>query len=130
MAGIGYRLQKLLDGESYTSLFKAYSYSVIVASGPFIIIVATLAAITKLALLRVSIEEAQLIQGLIMYIYAFSLIVAGPFLFLVSRYLADKYFEKNLKKILYGSEITKIFALLLLLFFIAETLITRSEEKS
>ncbi|MBN1383996.1 MAG: BatA and WFA domain-containing protein [Elusimicrobia bacterium] len=42
---------------------------------------------------------------------------------------ADKYFEKNLKKILYGSEITKIFALLLLLFFIAETLIARSQEK-
>ncbi|HAM38646.1 MAG: hypothetical protein A2474_02350 [Elusimicrobia bacterium RIFOXYC2_FULL_34_12] len=36
---------------------------------------------------------------------------------------ADKYFEKNIKKILYGSEIYKILIIILLLLFIAETII-------
>jgi uncharacterized membrane protein len=95
MAGIGFRLQKLIRGDSYTSLFQAYLYSAIISTGPLIIMVVSLGFVNRLALNRLSIEDAELIQGLIMYVYAFSLVGAGTFLYVVTRYLADKYYEKN-----------------------------------
>lgn len=95
MAGIGFRLQKLLEGESYTALMKAYAFSAMVACGPMLVVIATIATVNIFARTRLAIEELTLFNALIVYIYAFSLVITGPVIYIVTRYLADKYYLKQ-----------------------------------
>ncbi len=95
MAGIGFRLQKLLSSESYTDLIKAYLFSSIIATGPMLVVMATLILVKGSIESRLSIEEGRLFLSLIVYVYAFSMVGVGPFLYVVTRYLADKHYLKQ-----------------------------------
>lgn len=92
MAGIGFRLQKILTGDSYTSLVKAYLYSSIIATGPLLVIMCLLAGIKFFIQSRLGFEESAIFQGIIVYIFAFSLVGVSPLLYGITRYLADKYY--------------------------------------
>lgn len=97
MAGIGFRLQKLLASESYSSLVRAYLYSAIIASGPLLVVVFLLAIVKTFIQSRLGYDEATLFQGIIVYSFAFSLLGTGPILYVVTRYLADKYYLKQME---------------------------------
>jgi polysaccharide biosynthesis protein PelG len=97
MAGIAFRLQKLLSGDSYSDLIRAYLYSSIISTGPFIIVIFTIAAIKLAVQVRLNIDEARLLLSLIVYVFAFSMIGVAPFMYVVTRYLADKYYLKQVK---------------------------------
>lgn len=96
MAGIAFRLQKLLEGESYTDLIRAYLYSAVIAAGPFLMTMATLAIIRFMIFSNLDIADTQLLMGLIVYVFSFSLIGVSPFFYVVTRYLADKYFLEDI----------------------------------
>ncbi|MCP5463748.1 MAG: exopolysaccharide Pel transporter PelG, partial [Deltaproteobacteria bacterium] len=96
MAGIAFRLQKLVKGESYSDLIRAYLYSAIISTGPFLVIIGTLGILKALIQTRLTIDEGQLLLSLIVYCYAFSMIAVSPFLYVVTRYLADKYYLKEI----------------------------------
>jgi len=95
MAGIGFRLQKLLSGESYTDLIKAYAFSSIIATGPMIVVIISLSVVHNMGKAWMSPEEAAYFVGLVVYCFAFSMLGSGGVLYLVTRYLADHYFQKN-----------------------------------
>lgn len=95
MAGIAFRLQKLLSGDSYTDLIRAYLYSAIISTGPFLMTILTLAAIRIVIQIRLNIEDSNLLMSLIVYVFCFSIIGVSPFFYVVTRYLADKYFLKQ-----------------------------------
>ena len=97
MAGIGFRLQKLLSGESYTELVKAFLYSSFIVSGPMLVVILSLALINQATEVRLTIEEKNLMMGLVVYIYAFSMVGVGPILYVVTRYLADMYYLKKVE---------------------------------
>lgn len=97
MAGIGFRLQKLLSSQSYSDLLKAYVYSSVIATGPLLVIVLTLGILRWSIVSRLTSEESDLFQGVIVYIFAFSLIGTGPFLYIVTRYIADKFFLNQME---------------------------------
>ena len=96
MAGIGFRLQKLLAGESYTDLVRAYFYSTLITAGPLLVVMLALVVIKTVTQFRLSLEERNLVMGLIVYIYAISMVGVGPFVYVVTRYLADKVFLKQM----------------------------------
>ncbi|RUM59688.1 MAG: hypothetical protein DSY53_02135 [Persephonella sp.] len=101
MAGIGFRLQKLLKKESLLSVLKAYGYSAVIGSGSWIIAVGGLiftASIVKDFL----IDKHYVLQFLTTttYLFALSLIYTGFFQLYFSRYISDRIFEKKLDKIL------------------------------
>lgn len=97
MAGIGFRLQKLLSGESYSDLIRAYLYSSVISAGPMIIVIATLALVKLAFQSRLTIEECHVFLTVTVYVYAFSMVFAGPFLYVVTRYIADKYYLKQIE---------------------------------
>ncbi len=95
MAGIAFRLQKMLSGDSYGDVIRAYLYSAIIAAGPFLVVIATLSAIKIAVQTRLTIEEGEMFLGLIVYVFGFSMIAVSPFIYVVTRYLADKYYLKE-----------------------------------
>ncbi len=101
MAGIGFRLQKLLKKKSLLSVLKAYGYSAVIGAGSWIIAVGGL-VITASIVKELLIYKNQVIQFLTTstYLFALSLIYTGFFQLYFSRYIADRIFEKKLDKIL------------------------------
>ncbi|MBI4374467.1 MAG: exopolysaccharide Pel transporter PelG [Deltaproteobacteria bacterium] len=96
MAGIGFRLHKLLKGESYSDLVKAYLFAAVIMTGPMIVSVIFLAMIGQFLKNQVSADQANLLLGFVLYAYAFSMIVMGAFLYVISRYLADLEYQKKI----------------------------------
>lgn len=97
MAGIAFRLQKLLSGESYSDLVKAYLYSSIIASGPFLVVIATMSLIRIGVQVRLTREEGAVFMAFIVYAYAFSMLGVAPFIYVVTRYLADKHYLRQIE---------------------------------
>ncbi|MBI2066563.1 MAG: exopolysaccharide Pel transporter PelG [Deltaproteobacteria bacterium] len=89
MAGIGFRLQRLLKEESYSSLVKAYLYSAIISTGPMLLAIIVMAAVGYFLKFQLGREEGEYFLGFVLYVYAFSMISIGIFLYVVTRYLAD-----------------------------------------
>lgn len=92
MAGIGFRLQKLLAGESLTDLVRAYLYSALIATGPMLVVMLTLIAIRAVVRSQLSIEDGTLYMGVMVYVYAFSMLGLGPVIYVITRWLADQYY--------------------------------------
>jgi uncharacterized membrane protein len=95
MAGIGFRLQKLLDEGTYSSSVRAYAYSALIAAGPFLLTVLVVALIRLLSYEALSEIESTYFQALVTYAYAFSLIGVGGGYLVVTRYIADEYYRGN-----------------------------------
>lgn len=95
MAGIGFRLQRLLSGKSYTDLVRAYLYSSFIATGPMLVVMFALSMIKWATQIRLSINDGEIFMSMIVYVYAFSIVGTGPFLYVVTRYLADRLYSKQ-----------------------------------
>lgn len=97
MAGIGFRLRKLLDQESYLSTMQAYLYSALISSGPWLI---TILVIGILGFLQTRaaypFKDVATFRLTIIYAYAFSLIVVGIVQMPLTRYLSDLLFSRDL----------------------------------
>lgn len=92
MAGIGFRLRKLLKKDTYTDLLQAYMYSAIITSGPMIFVIISLGLAKLFVQSQLGIEDASLFQGIIIYVFAYSFIIVGTVVYVLTRYLADRFF--------------------------------------
>lgn len=96
MAGIGFRLRKMLDRDSYLSTIQAYLYSALISSGPWLI---TILVIGLLSYVQTQasypFKDIVVFRLTIIYAYAFSLIVVGLLQMPLTRYLADLLFAKD-----------------------------------
>jgi uncharacterized membrane protein len=101
MAGIGFELRKLLNRTNYFNIFQAYAVAGLISSGPWII---SILGIFVIGLLTIDTTLDKLFVGKfqvsITYLMACSLILTGPFQFMISRYVADRHYEKNYEVIL------------------------------
>lgn len=96
MAGIGFTLKKLFNNESYTNRSKAYLYSALVAAGPWIAAVITVNIVIFLMdFYSGSFEEKELFMGTIVYSFIFSQIITSPWQMVITRYIADKLYNKD-----------------------------------
>lgn len=100
MAGIGFKLQKLIENESFLKKAKAYIFASIITSGPWILSILCLSLIGILSGLFLTGRKFSIISITIVYTFAFTLIATGPVQFILTRYLADKeYLEQKDKMI-------------------------------
>ena len=96
MAGIGFRLRKMLDQESYLATIQAYLYSALISSGPWLITILVLGSIGFLQTRAAyPFSQVTVFRLVIIYIYAFSLIVVGLIQMPLTRYLADLLFSRD-----------------------------------
>lgn len=95
MAGIAFRLQKLLTKDSYSGLLRAYLYSAFISTGPFLIVIGSISGIKLAVETHLNIEDTFLLLSLIVYVFAFSMLGVSPLIYTTTRYLADKYYLKQ-----------------------------------
>ena len=95
MAGIGFELRKLLQKDSYFSLFQTYTYAGVISSGPWILSIISLLIIGAISASYV--VPAVLVtqfQTSVTYLIALSLIFTGFSQLSFTRYAADRIYEK------------------------------------
>ncbi|MHC4884507.1 MAG: exopolysaccharide Pel transporter PelG [Planctomycetota bacterium] len=100
MAGIGFRLQKILREDSFASVLVAYAYSALISSGPWLLSILGISLIGLLARFFVTQTSAFLFSTVIVYTYMLSLILTGPIQMGTTRYIADRLFVHDAQALL------------------------------
>ncbi len=101
MAGIGFRLEKILSEGTYLSTLKGYFYAAIISSGPWLLSILCIGGLGILSRFFLNTSERELFGVLVVYSYAFSLIVTGPFQIVVTRYLSDRLYSEDREAVLH-----------------------------
>ena len=99
MAGIGFKLIRLLDKQSYTGALQAYGYAALIGSGPWVLSMVTLGLLGVAMRAAASGPELDTFFVSVTYVFAFSLIATGPLQLVMSRYAADQMFARKKEKI-------------------------------
>lgn len=94
MAGIGFRLQRLLRNRTYAGVFHAYFYAALISSGPLVL------SITSLSLLGLSVAAFRgpnltLFFSAVTFIYSTSMILTGALQLVLVRCVADADYDRR-----------------------------------
>ncbi len=100
MAGIGFRLQKILKDGSYMSLATAYLYGAIISTGPWLISIVSIGLLSAVCSWILPDKDNILFRTILVYTYMGTLVFTGPFYMSTTRYLADKMFSNDFSAIL------------------------------
>lgn len=92
MAGIGFRLRKILSKGTYGSLVSAYFYGAVISCGPWLVSVVSITVLTMLCKDLLPPQEKNLFCSIIIYTYMGTLLFTGPFYMPSTRFLADRMF--------------------------------------
>jgi uncharacterized membrane protein len=102
MAGVGFELQRLIRKGTLVSTVQAFLYGTVLAAGPIVLTVLTVGIIGWLSYGLLQKGVLYLFSVTVVYTFAFSLILVGPFQLLFTRYVADKHFTKDFDHIFPG----------------------------
>lgn len=96
MAGIGFTLRRLFGRDTFIDRTRAYAFSALVAAGPWISAVVVVNLLVWAAEhLLISPAGRTLFMSTIVYAFVFSQLLTAPWQFIVTRYIADKLFERD-----------------------------------
>ena len=95
MAGIGYEIRKLMDEQTFTGDLKAYFFAGIVSSGPWMVSILCMALLWIFSGPYLSIQYQNFFRVVVVYSYAYSLIITGILQFVLTRFISDKLFLKQ-----------------------------------
>ncbi|MFH1873884.1 MAG: exopolysaccharide Pel transporter PelG [Pseudomonadota bacterium] len=100
MAGIGFRLEKILSKNSYLNLLEGYAYSGVVTSGPVLFTVFSIAILSILSLGHLAVKDIIIFRTLVVYIYGISLVTSSAAQMIITRYIADRIFVKDFQALI------------------------------
>lgn len=89
MAGIGFQLRKLSRQDTLSSLVSAFGHAAVIAAGPWLFTIFTLATITLAADQVVSTDTLASFRIVIIYAFAVSLVLTAPLTMVAARLVAD-----------------------------------------
>ncbi|MNX32284.1 hypothetical protein D3C86_624900 [compost metagenome] len=95
MAGIGFTLRRMLGEEGLVGPLKAFAYSALIASGPWLTSSVALAMLGMFSALGSGSEEGRIFLALVSYAFAFSLVGVGCVQMVASRFLADQLYTES-----------------------------------
>jgi len=101
MAGIGFELRKLFRQDTYWGVLRAYTYAGIISSGPWLL---SIIGIMLLGILSSPIVFPSFLitqfQTCLTYLIALSLILTGTIQLALTRYISDRLFEHDRRRVL------------------------------
>ncbi|MFZ5951240.1 MAG: exopolysaccharide Pel transporter PelG, partial [Candidatus Rifleibacteriota bacterium] len=97
MAGIGFRLQKLVDHGSYTYSLRGFFFATFLVAGPWITTITIISLFSWFT--TISGHDYDVFRTSIIYFYAFSLILTGLYQMPLTRYLADELYDEKLDRL-------------------------------
>lgn len=95
MAGIGFRLREMATRKTFTEWLRLYTYSAVIFSGPWLISILALAALSTFVLPVMQEADVRIFVVTIVYVYCFSLITTGMIQLVVTRYVSDQFYMRN-----------------------------------
>jgi uncharacterized membrane protein len=98
MAGIGFELRKLTRRDDLIGVLQGAMHSSMAATGPWLFTILSLGGVVLLSSRMVLPMEAATFQLIVIYNFAFSLVMSSPVVMLMTRYLADSIHEKNVEQ--------------------------------
>lgn len=113
MAGIGFTLRKLVDRGGCTLTAGAYAYAALLASGPWVMAVFSLAVFAAVANACLPGVDREAFFAQISYTFAFSLILTGPIQLIVTRYSSDRLYEDKREAVIPALLAALVLAILL-----------------
>lgn len=121
MAGVGFELRKLFKNKGYFSNIKGYFISTIVTTGNALLCIIMIISVKfLLEYFGESFDNIDVFIAVIVYAFAFSLILTGGFTFFASRYVSDCIYEKKVEEII--PSFLGIITLTLIIIFICGNL--------
>ncbi len=112
MAGIGWKLQRMIDRGSLAGTIGAYLTGVAVTSAPWLLTTAVLTSLRLVA--RRSGTDFEVIERFLTAVYAVTVVMSAPVHVVVSRFTADRLYDHHVEKI--GAPLRRATALTLLMF--------------
>lgn len=101
MAGIGFELKKIYRKEGISRALIGAGYSSLVTVGPTLLVIGVILFLYLiLGMSKVGYAQRELLSTTMLYIFIFSGVLTSPFNSLFSRYLADKFYQKEYDNIL------------------------------
>ncbi len=91
MAGIGFRLQKIMKRQTYFAFLQAYLYAALISSGPLVLSIVSLSAL-GMAVAVFNAPEMSLFYTSVTFIYSTSMILTGSVQLVLVRCAADADF--------------------------------------
>lgn len=95
MAGIGFVLRKLTRRDDLLGVVQGFAHSALASSGPWLFTILALGSLSLLAVSVRGLDELAEFRLVIIYNFAFSLVLSGPVLMVVTRVLADLIYEAD-----------------------------------
>lgn len=95
MAGIGFELQKALERKTYTAYLQAYFTAAAYSSGPWICTLIALVLISGAARPVIGVRPVNEFTGILVYVYAASLLISGPIQLVLTRFVADCLYKED-----------------------------------
>jgi uncharacterized membrane protein len=97
MAGIGWKLQRMIDHGSLSGTIAAYLTGVAVTSAPWLL---TTAVLTSLRLVsRHATGDFAGVERFLTVVYAITVVLSAPVHVVVSRYTSDRLYDRHLERI-------------------------------
>ncbi len=112
MAGIGFVIQKLTNRDDLLGLFRAYTHAIMASTGPWLFTVLALVGITQIFNTGGDPTDLNADFGfenfrvVVIYNFAFSLVLSAPVFMIVTRYIADQIHKQdvtNVPSVMLGS---------------------------
>ena len=106
MAGIGFVLRKLTRKDDLLGILQGFAHSALASNGPWLFTVLALGGLSVLAGRADNLNALAEFRLIVVYNFAFSLVLSGPFLIVVTRVLADAIYAgdvRNAPSMLAGS---------------------------
>ena len=95
MAGIGFSLRELARSDDIMGSLRAFMHATLVAAGPWLVTILALGTLSLIADDVSRSAEVAMFRIIIIYNFGFSLIFAGPISIVVTRYLADRIYLRD-----------------------------------
>lgn len=113
MAGIGFRLEKLVRGGTYVESITAHFFSTLIVAGPWLLSTLTIFCLNYFRPSNLSAYDILYFRTAITYTFAYSLIFTGLVSMSLARYLADRLYAQEQHLIIPIFNSTNLFILLL-----------------
>ncbi|MBF0421547.1 MAG: exopolysaccharide Pel transporter PelG [Magnetococcales bacterium] len=97
MAGIGFVLRHLTTKDNLFGLLGGFAYSALIATGPWLFTIISLTSILALGSMFTTFDQQMAFRITVIYNFSFSLVFSGPVVLVLTRYLADLVFIKQVE---------------------------------
>jgi polysaccharide biosynthesis protein PelG len=98
MAGIGFELRKLVQRDDLLGVAAGYSYAALATSGPWLLTILALAAILTVGAPFATPSDIASFRLIVVYNFSFSLVLTAPVAIILTRYLADSIYARDVRQ--------------------------------